>query len=125
MREIEGANSSLKDVLPKDYGLPSLDKRRLGDLIEMISDIEVGDKESRSKDMLGRVYEYFLSQFASAEGKRGGEFYTPRCIVNLLLRCSNRIADGFTILVGICRHVRAVDEVHRAIRDWKRKWRQG
>ena len=85
MREIEGANSSLKDVLPKDYGLPSLDKRRLGDLIEMISDIEVGDKESRSKDMLGRVYEYFLSQFASAEGKRGGEFYTPRCIVNLLV----------------------------------------
>ena len=85
MREIEGANSSLKDVLPKDYGLPSLDKRRLGDLIDLISDIEVGDRESRSKDVLGRVYEYFLSQFASAEGKRGGEFYTPRCIVNLLV----------------------------------------
>ena len=85
MSEIEGANTSLKDVLPKDYGLPSLDKRVLGELIDKISDIEVGDQESRSKDVLGRVYEYFLSQFASAEGKRGGEFYTPRCIVNLLV----------------------------------------
>lgn len=85
MREIEGANESLKDVLPKDYALPSLDKRLLGQLIDMISDIEVGDRASRSKDVLGRVYEYFLSMFASAEGKRGGEFYTPRCIVNLLV----------------------------------------
>lgn len=85
MREIEGANPSLKDVLPKDYGLPSLDKRLLGQLIDMISDIEVGDRESRSKDVLGRVYEYFLSMFAGSEGKRGGEFYTPRCIVNLLV----------------------------------------
>ena len=53
MREIEGANPSLKDVLPKDYGLPSLDKRVLGQLIDMISDIEIGDRESRSKDVLG------------------------------------------------------------------------
>ena len=68
MREIESANTSLKDVLPKDYGLPGVDKRRLGDLIDLISDIDVGDRESRSKDVLGRVYEYFLSQFASAEG---------------------------------------------------------
>ena len=86
MTRIEGSNPSLKDVLPKDYGLPSLDKRVLGQLIDMISDIEIGDRESRSKDVLGRVYEYFLSQFASAEGKRGGEFYTPRCIVNLLVK---------------------------------------
>ena len=85
MSTIEGANPSLTDVLPKDYGLPSLDKRVIGQLIDMISDIEIGDRESRSKDVLGRVYEYFLSQFASAEGKRGGEFYTPRCIVNLLV----------------------------------------
>ena len=85
MREIEGANSSLKDVLPKDYARPTLDKQRLGQLIDLVSDIRVGDEESRSKDVLGRVYEYFLSQFASAEGKRGGEFYTPRSIVNLLV----------------------------------------
>ena len=85
MTHIENANPSLKDVLPKDYSSPSMDNRRLIDLIEMISDIDVGDKESRSKDMLGRVYEYFLSQFANADGKRGGEFYTPRSIVNLLV----------------------------------------
>lgn len=85
MREIEGANPSLKDVLPMDYARPTLDKQRLGQLIDLVSDIRVGDEESRSKDVLGRVYEYFLSQFASAEGKRGGEFYTPECIVNLLV----------------------------------------
>ena len=85
MTRIESANPSLKDVLPKTYGLPLFDKRRLGDLIDLISNIKVGDEDSRSKDVLGRVYEYFLSQFASSEGKRGGEFYTPRCIVNLLV----------------------------------------
>ena len=100
MSTIEGANPSLKDVLPKDYGLPSLDKRVIGQLIDMISDIEIGDRESRSKDVLGRVYEYFLSQFASAEGKRGGEFYTPRCIVNYARwRCWSRTVVGFTIRV--------------------------
>ena len=64
---------------------PALDKQRLGQLIDLISNIGVGDAESRSKDVLGRVYEYFLSQFASAEGKKGGEFYTPRCVVKLLV----------------------------------------
>jgi type I restriction enzyme M protein len=62
-----------------------LDKQRLGQLIDLISNIKVGDMEARSKDVLGRVYEYFLSQFASAEGKKGGEFYTPRCVVKLLV----------------------------------------
>ncbi len=85
MREIEDANPSLKDVLPKEYARPTLDKQRLGQLIDLVSDIQVGDEESRSKDVLGRVYDYFLSRFASAEGKRGGEFYTPRSIVNLLV----------------------------------------
>ncbi len=82
---IERDNSSLKDVLPKDYARPNLDKQSLGRLIDLISDMELGDRASRSKDMLGRVYEYFLAMFASAEGKRGGEFYTPRCIVNVLV----------------------------------------
>src|SRR5208283_5466286 len=85
MEEIEKANPVLKAVLPKDYNRPALDKHRLGELIDLIADIGLGDKESRSKDILGRVYEYFLSQFASAEGKIGGEFYTPRCIVKLLV----------------------------------------
>ena len=85
MAGIERDNPGLKDVLPKDYARPALDKQRLGQLIDMISNINVGDEESRSKDVLGRVYEYFLSQFASAEGKKGGEFYTPRCVVKLLV----------------------------------------
>src|SRR2546425_644799 len=85
MAGIERDNHSLKGVLPKDYARPALDKQRLGQLIDLVSNIRVGDAESRSRDVLGRVYEYFLSQFASAEGKKGGEFYTPRCVVKLLV----------------------------------------
>ena len=85
MAGIERDNPVLKGVLPKDYARPALDKTRLGQIIDLISNIRVGDEEARSKDVLGRVYEYFLSQFASAEGKKGGEFYTPRCIVKLLV----------------------------------------
>ena len=85
MAAIERDNPALKDVLPKDYARPALDKQRLGQLIDMVSNIRVGDADARSKDVLGRVYEYFLSQFASAEGKKGGEFYTPRCVVKLLV----------------------------------------
>jgi type I restriction enzyme M protein len=85
MAGIERDNPSLKGVLPREYARPALDKQRLGQLIDMVSNIRVGDAESRSKDVLGRVYEYFLSQFASAEGKKGGEFYTPRCVVKLLV----------------------------------------
>ncbi len=85
MVAIERDNPSLRDVLPKDYARPSLDKERLGQLVDMVSNIRVGDEEARSRDVLGRVYEYFLSQFASAEGKKGGEFYTPRCVVELLV----------------------------------------
>lgn len=85
MEAIEKENPSLKGVLPKEYGKPSLDKRLLGEVIDLISTIGLGDAESRSKDILGRVYEYFLGQFASAEGKKGGQFYTPRCVVQLLV----------------------------------------
>ena len=85
MEGIERDNPALKGVLPRDYARPALDKERLGQLVDMISNIKVGDEESRAKDVLGRIYEYFLSQFASAEGKKGGEFYTPRCVVRLLV----------------------------------------
>lgn len=85
MDAIERENPALKGVLPKDYARPSLDKPRLGELIDLIATIGLGDKENRSRDILGRVYEYFLGQFASAEGKKGGEFYTPRCVVRLLV----------------------------------------
>lgn len=85
MAGIERDNTALKGVLPKDYARPALDKARLGQLVDLVSNIKIGDEASRAKDALGRVYEYFLSQFASAEGKKGGEFYTPRCVVRLLV----------------------------------------
>jgi len=85
MAGIERDNPVLKNVLPKEYARPALDKERLGQLIDLLSNIKVGDEASRAKDVLGRVYEYFLSQFAGAEGKKGGEFYTPRCVVKLLV----------------------------------------
>ncbi len=86
MLAIERDNPALKGVLPKDYFHQRLDKQRLGQLIDLISNIGLGDKANRSKDILGRVYEYFLSQFASAEGKRGGQFYTPSSVVNTLVK---------------------------------------
>ena len=85
MIAIERDNPSLKGVLPKDYAHPRLDKQRLGQLIDMVGNIGLGDKANRSKDILGRVYENFLSQFDSAEGKKVGQFYTPRCVVGVLV----------------------------------------
>jgi len=85
MIALERENPVLKGVLPKDYARPTLDKVRLGELIDLIGTISVGTAEQRSQDILGRVYEYFLAQFASSEGKRGGEFYTPRSVVRLLV----------------------------------------
>ena len=85
MIAIEKDNPSLKGVLAKNYARPDLDKVRLGELIDLVSTIGLGDKKSRSKDVLGRVYEYFLGRFASAEGKGGGEFFTPQSVVKLLV----------------------------------------
>ena len=85
MAAIERDNPSLQGVLPKDYARPGLDKQRLGQLINLVSNIALGSPADRAKDMLGRVYEYFLSQFASAEGKRGGQFYTPAHVVRVLV----------------------------------------
>jgi len=85
MVAVEKDNPTLKSVLPKEYARPALDKHRLGELIDLIGTIGLGDRASRSKDVLGRVYEYFLSQFASAEGKQSGQFYTPRHVVRLLI----------------------------------------
>ncbi|MGA7616960.1 MAG: class I SAM-dependent DNA methyltransferase [Thermoanaerobaculia bacterium] len=85
MEAIERDNRSLKGVLPKQYARPGLDKDRLGQLINLVSNIALGDAASRAKDTLGRVYEYFLAQFASAEGKKGGQFYTPSHVVRVLV----------------------------------------
>jgi len=85
MDAIERDNPPLKGVLPKNYGREALDKQRLGELIDLIGTIGLGDKKGKSKDLLGRVYEYFIGEFADQEGKKGGQFYTPRCIVRLLV----------------------------------------
>ena len=85
MLAIESNNASLKGVLSKDYARPALNKVMVGELIDLVSGIAMGEETDRSRDVLGRVYEYFLGGFAGAEGKRGGEFYTPRCIVRLLV----------------------------------------
>jgi type I restriction enzyme M protein len=85
MSAIERDNPSLKGVLPKDFARPGLDKQRLGQLINLVSDIGLGSPADRAKDILGQVYEYFLAQFASAEGKKGGQFYTPSRVVRVLV----------------------------------------
>jgi type I restriction enzyme M protein len=85
MAAIERDNPSLKGVLPKDFARPGLDKQRLGQIINLVSDIALGSPADRAKDTLGRVYEYFLSRFASAEGKSGGQFYTPSHVVRVLV----------------------------------------
>ena len=85
LRAIEKDNESLKGVLPKDYARPALNKIMLGELIDLISTITIGSEKNKSKDILGHVYEYFLGRFAGAEGKGGGEFYTPSSVVKLLV----------------------------------------
>jgi len=85
MIAIEKDNPAIKGILPKNYARASLDKTRLGQLVDLIGTIGLGDKEHSSKDILGRVYEYFLGMFADAEGKDAGQFYTPRSVVNLLV----------------------------------------
>lgn len=86
MEAIEKANSTtLKGVLPKDYGRPALDKEMIGDLVELFSDVTMHTQGEKSRDLLGRAYEYFLSGFAGAEGRRGGEFFTPRSVVRVMV----------------------------------------
>ncbi|WP_279051677.1 type I restriction-modification system subunit M [Intestinibacter bartlettii] len=82
---IEKENESLRGVLPKNYSRPELDKRILGEIIDLFTNINVGGSAEREKDVLGRVYEYFLGKFAANEGKGGGEFYTPKSIVKLMV----------------------------------------
>jgi type I restriction enzyme M protein len=101
MDAIEKDNPALKAVLPKDYARPSLDKQRLGELIDLIGSITLSGEKSNSKgrDILGFVFEYFLGQFADAEGKKGGQFYTPQSIVKLLVEmlapeAEKRVYDG-------------------------------
>jgi len=100
MDAIEKDNPSLKGILPKDYARPALDKQRLGELIDLIGSIALNSNgNNKGKDVLGFVFEYFLGQFADAEGKKGGQFYTPSCIVKLLVavlapEAEKRVYDG-------------------------------
>lgn len=82
---IEKENPKLRGVLPKQFARPQLDKMVLGELIDVINNINIGNEAARKKDLLGVVYEYFLGQFALAEGRKGGQFYTPRSVVQLLI----------------------------------------
>lgn len=94
---IEADNAVLKGILPKVYGRSNLDTQALGGLIDTIGTVALGDEKSKSQDVLGRVYEYFLGQFALAEGQKGGQFYTPESIVKLLVEMlqpySGRVYD--------------------------------
>ena len=100
MDAIEKDNPTLKGVLPKDYARPALDKQRLGELIDLIGSITLSKgKDGKGKDVLGFVFEYFLGQFADAEGKKGGQFYTPQSIVKILVDMlapepEKRVYDG-------------------------------
>ncbi|MFH0734684.1 MAG: class I SAM-dependent DNA methyltransferase [bacterium] len=85
MEAIEKMNPTLKGILPKVFSRPNLDKTALGGLIDLVGNIALGDAASKSKDLLGRVYEYFLGEFANAEGKKGGQFYTPKSIVKVMV----------------------------------------
>ena len=97
MTAIEAENKSLAGVLPKDFGRATLDQQRLGSVVDLVSNIQLGTLEAKSTDVLGNVYEYLLEQFAIAEGRRGGEFYTPRSVVRLLVEMiepySGRVFD--------------------------------
>ena len=101
MRSIEAENKSLKNVLPKNYASPDLDKRVLGDVVDLFTNMDMGDTED-SKDLLGRTYEYCIAHFAEYEGVKGGEFYTPSSIVKTIVAIfKNRlIIAAFMTLVA-------------------------
>ena len=121
MDAVEKDNPSLKGVLPMVYAMPNLDKESLGKLIDKISTIGLGTKEDQSKDTLGRVYEYFLSRFASAEGKGGGEFFTPTSVVRILVAMiepyKGRVYDPCCGSGGMFVQSLKFIEAHEGLRD--------
>ena len=122
MEAIERDNDSLKGVLTKNYSRQELDKTRLGELVTLFTNIDVGTSAAQEKDVLGRVYEYFLGKFASAEGKLGGEFYTPSCVVRTLVEMiepfNGQIFDPACGSGGMfCQSARFVREHQGNVRD--------
>lgn len=121
MEAIEKENPSLKDVLPKVYARPNLDKTSLGQLIDLVGNIALGDDMIASRDALGSVYEYFLGEFASQEGKKGGQFYTPRSIVQLMVEMiqptHGRVYDPACGSGGMFVHSEEFVKAHRGRTD--------
>lgn len=122
MELIEKENDSLKGVLTKNYSRQELDKTRLGELVDLFTNIDVGSSFAKEKDVLGRVYEYFLGKFASAEGKLGGEFYTPSCVVRTLVEMiepfDGQIFDPACGSGGMfCQSARFVKEHQGSLQD--------
>lgn len=122
MEAIERDNDSLKGVLTKNYSRQELDKTRLGELVTLFTNIDIGTSAAQEKDVLGRVYEYFLGKFASAEGKLGGEFYTPSCVVRTLVEMiepfNGQIFDPACGSGGMfCQSARFVREHQGNVRD--------
>lgn len=122
METIEKENDILKGILTKNYSRRELDKTRLGELVTIFTNIDVGTTVAQERDVLGRVYEYFLGKFASAEGKLGGEFYTPSCIVRTLVEMiepfEGQIFDPACGSGGMfCQSARFVKEHQGNIRD--------
>jgi N-6 DNA Methylase/HsdM N-terminal domain len=102
MESIEKENAKrLKGILPKVYGQQKLDQKSLGGLIDLIGSIKLGSAEAVAQDLLGQVYEYFLGQFALAEGKKGGQFYTPKVSSGYWWQFSNLIMGGYSILAVV------------------------
>jgi len=113
MIDLEAENPSLKGVLTKNYARPELDQTKLGEVIKLFSDLTFQD-EHHGQDMLGRVYEYFLGQFAIAEGKRGGQFYTAGCVVRLLVEMLQTVQGAcLRPLLRVGWHVRSVRAIRR------------
>ena len=122
MIAIERDNPALKDVLPKDYARPALDKTRLGQVVDMVSNIKVGGAEARATDVLGNVYEYFLEQFAVGRGQEGRRILHPALGRAAACRDAGAVPrPGLRPLLRLLRHVRPVGGVHPRPRQRQRK----
>lgn len=108
MRSIEKENKRLKDILPKNFARPELDKRRLGEVVDLFTNIQMIE-HGNSKDILGRTYEYCLSKFAEQEGKLAGEFYTPSCVVRTLVEVLQPFIAITKELTDLLRKNRTID----------------
>ena len=116
MRAIEKENTTLKNVLPKNYASPDLDKRVLGEVVDLFTNMDMGDTEE-SKDLLGRTYEYCIQQFAAYEGVKGGEFYTPASIVKTIDQLYGQFVK--------CKEFLRQEPVHAESREHLKSWLAG